>query len=245
MAAPVAVETSYGAPRTLLFVTVKRDNPGWRDLYGHWWVEVGEESYGWWPATVPLGVRDVLHGTGGVLNGMGLLHRSGTWHRDAQHGRDAAHAFHPVLILPLSDVEVRSRLRAFAHAYRGGWRWGWTAGAARDTCRSFQDGLLASAGLQVGLQHLASRGKGCLFLYRPRTALWWMQDAVQGAGRVRPVFEGRPGSACSRSMAARSEVSSSSSRAVRLRGLAAFLMPHSHHPTRAKVPNHAVRTNRS
>lgn len=78
---PVLVETTYGAPRTLLTVTVKRDNPIWHDLYGHWWLEMGDESYGWWPTTVPLGVRDVLFGTSGVLNGMGLLHRSGTWYR--------------------------------------------------------------------------------------------------------------------------------------------------------------------
>lgn len=182
--APVGIDTTYGAPRTLLFVSVKRDNPRWRDLYGHWWVELGDESYGWWPATVPLGVRSVLFGTSGVLNGMGLLNRSGTWDRDAQHGRTAAHVFHPVLTSPLSDEQVRARVREFAHGYRGAWRWAWTPGGTHDTCRSFQDALLAAAALQEGLEHLASRGRGCPFLYRPRTVLWWAQDRL-GPWRVR------------------------------------------------------------
>ena len=175
--------TTYGAPRTLLFVTVKRDNPCWRDLYGHWWLEVGEESYGWWPSAVPLGLRTVLFGGGGVLNGMGLLGRSGSWHRDAQHGRSSSHAFHPVLTLPLSDDEVRARVRDFAHSYRGAWRWAWTPHGRSDTCRTFQDALLASAGLQEGLEHLASRGSGCPFLYRPRTLWWWLQDVVTASAR--------------------------------------------------------------
>lgn len=171
-------ETSYGAPRTLLYVTVKRDNPGWRDLYGHWWLEIGDESYGWWPRSVPLGVRELLTGTTGVLNGMGLLGRSGSWHRDAQHGQAAAHAFHPVLTAPVSDDDVHERVRRFAHGYAGGWRWSWTSRRRHDTCRSFQDELLRAAALQEGLEQLASRGSGCPFLYRPRTAWWWVQDRL-------------------------------------------------------------------
>lgn len=246
MAPPVAVETTYGAPRTLLSVTVKRDNPSWRDLYGHWWVETGDESYGWWPASVPLSVRDVVFGTTGVLNGMGLLHRSGTWYRDAQHGRAAAHAFHPLLTLPLSDEQVRTRLRGFAHGYRGDWSWGWRPSTRRDTCRTFQDALLAAAGLQEGLEHLASRGQGCPFLYRPRTVLWWLQDATQEVGRVRSPLGGRlrRSWSWSRSIAARSEASSASSRGVRFRGVLAFLMPHSHQTIRANVASQTARTSR-
>ena len=183
-AAPgTGVDTVYGAPRTLLFVTVKRDNPTWRDLYGHWWLEVGDQSWGWWPRAVPVGLKQLLLGTGGVLNGIGLLGRSGTWYRDAQHGQDAAHAFHPVLVLPISDQQVRDRLRDYAHAYRGAWKWAWTARSQHDNCRSFQDRQLQAAGLQEGVEHLASRGSGCPFLYRPRTLLWWLQDAVPSALR--------------------------------------------------------------
>lgn len=122
------VETTYRAPRTLLFVTVKRDNPTWRDLYGHWWVESGEESYAWWPRAVPVGLRQLLTGTDGVLNGVGLLGRSGTWQQDAQHGRGAAHAFHPVLVEAISDEQVLTRMREYAHGYQGRWRWAWRPG---------------------------------------------------------------------------------------------------------------------
>lgn len=185
---PASCEVVYGAPRTLLFVTVKRDNPSWRDLYGHWWLEVDEDSYGWWPRAVPIGVWQLMTGTRGVLNGVGLLGRSGTWQRDAQHGHSAAHEFHPVLVLPLTDEQVRTRLREFAGHYRGAWRWAWTSRTQPDTCRSFQDALMRAAGLREGVEHLASRGKGCPLLYRPRTLLWWAQDQrsenLVRAGRV-------------------------------------------------------------
>lgn len=170
-----AVEVTYGAPRTLLFITVKRDNPSWRDLYGHWWVEAGEESWGWWPRSLPMGIYAALCGTEGILNGVGLTGRSGTWRRDAQHGQPAAHSFHPVLVEPLSDDEVLRRMRAFAYGYRGRWQWSWTQRRRHYTCRSFQDDLLRAAGLVEGTEHLASRGSGCPFLYRPRTLLWWAQ----------------------------------------------------------------------
>ena len=175
------VETVWGAPRTLLWVTVKRDNPTMRDLYGHWWVEAGDESWGWWPRAVPVGLRQLALGTQGVLNGTGLIGRTGTWSRDAQHGQPAAHAFHPVLVEAVPETEVAARLRDYAHAYAGEWRWAWTRRSEHDTCRSFQDGLLQAAGLTEGLEHLASRGSGCPFLYHPRTLLWRVQDLLDAA----------------------------------------------------------------
>ena len=180
-AGPPGVETVWGAPRTLLWVTVKRDNPTMRDLYGHWWVEADAESWGWWPRAVPVGLRQLARGTDGVLNGVGLLGRRGTWSRDAQHGQPAAHAFHPVLVEPVSEGDVAARLRGYAHASPGAWRWAWTRQSEHDTCRSFQDGLLRAAGLTEGPQHLASRGSGCPFLYRPRTLLWRLQDLLDAA----------------------------------------------------------------
>lgn len=183
----------WGAPRTLLWVTVKRDNPTWRDLYGHWWVEAGEESWGWWPRAVPVGLRQLALGGDGVLNGVGLIGRRGTWSRDAQHGQPAAHAFHPVLAEPIPDQEVLARLREHAGAFSGGWRWAWTRRGEARTCRSFQDGLFRAAGLVEGLEHLASRGSGCPFLYRPRTVLWGAQDLLDRArARLSGARAGRP-----------------------------------------------------
>lgn len=172
------VDTVWGAPRTLLWVTVKRDNPTMRDIYGHWWVEAGDESWGWWPRAVPVGLHQLAFGTSGVLNGTGLIGKRGTWSRDAQHGLPAAHAFHPVLVEAISDQEVASRLRGYAHGYAGAWRWAWTRRRQHDTCRSFQDDLMRAAGLTEGLEHLASRGSGCPFLYRPRALLWRVQDLL-------------------------------------------------------------------
>jgi len=120
-------------------------------------------------------------GTDGVLNGVGLLGRTATWSRDAQHGQPAAHAFHPVLVDPIPDDEVAARLRHYAQGYSGRWRWAWTRRSEHDTCRSFQDGLLRAAGLTEGREHLASRGSGCPFLYRPRTLLWRAQDLLDAA----------------------------------------------------------------
>jgi hypothetical protein len=163
---------------------VKRDNPTLRDFYGHWWIEAGDESWGWWPRAVPVGLRQLARGTDGVLNGAGLIGRKGTWSRDAQHGQPAVHAFHPVLIEAVPDDEVAARLRSYAYSYTGAWRWAWTRRSEHDTCRSFQDDLLRAAGLAEGAEHLASRGSGCPFLYRLRTLLWWMQDRLEHIGRV-------------------------------------------------------------
>jgi hypothetical protein len=176
---PAAADVVWGAPRTLLFVTVKRDNTSWRSLYGHWWVEVDDRrSYGWWPAAVPLRARDLLRGSDGVLNGVGLLGLRGTWDRDPNHGQDAMHAFHPVLTQPVPDDEVRVRLDEFARGYRTRWRWHWSQRRASGTCRSFQDDLLAAAGLREGPEQLHTRGSGCPFLYQPRRLWWWALDLV-------------------------------------------------------------------
>ena len=181
----IQVATTYGAPRTLLYVTVKRDNTSWRSLYGHWWLEVAEqESYGWWPAAVPLRPADLLRGTTGILNGIGVLGLKGNWYRDPNHGLEAMHAFHPTLTAVKPDEQVRQEIRSFAHGYRERWRWRWRANRSTGTCRTFQDDLLASVGLVEDLRQLYTRGSGCPFLYPLRRVAWWCQDRVD-------VVEGR------------------------------------------------------
>jgi hypothetical protein len=177
-AAPDPV-TTYGGPRSLLYLTVKRDNTSWRTLYGHWWVELNdEESYGWWPASVPLRIRDLVRGTDGVLNGVGLLGMNGTWLRDPNHGQPAAHAFHPILQVVKSDEQVRHDVRRFAHRYRSRWRWHWSAQRSAGTCRGFQDDLFAAVGLADGAGRLHTRGSGCPFLYQLRRPWWWLADRL-------------------------------------------------------------------
>ena len=169
--------TTYGAPRSLLYLTVKRDNTSWRTPYGHWWLELdGETSYGWWPTSIPLRIRDLACGTDGVLNGVGLLGMKGSWLRDPHHGQPAAHAFHPVLQVVKADEQVRDEIRRFAHGYRSRWRWHWSARRSAGTCRGFQDDLLAAVGLADGPGRLHTRGSGCPFLYQLRRPWWWLAD---------------------------------------------------------------------
>ena len=176
------VPTTFGAPRTLLYVSVKRDNTSWRSLYGHWWLELDErESYGWWPAVVPLRAVDLLRGTGGILNGIGLLGLQGTWYRDPNHGLKAMHAFHPTLTLAKPDEQVRREIRSFAHGYRARWCWHWTSKRSSGTCRAFQDQLLAAVGLAEGLDQLHTRGSGCPFLYHFRRVGWSLADRLDAA----------------------------------------------------------------
>jgi hypothetical protein len=171
--------TTYGAPRSLLYLTVKRDNTSFRTLYGHWWLELDDqESYGWWPASVPLRVRDLVRGTQGVLNGLGLLGMKGSWSRDPNHGQPAAHAFHPVLEVVRSDEQVRRDIRQFAHGYRTRWRWHWSSRRTAGTCRGFQDDLFAAVGLSDGADRLHTRGSGCPFLYQLRRPFGWLADRL-------------------------------------------------------------------
>lgn len=173
------VVTSYGAPRSLLYMTVKRDNTSWRTLYGHWWVELDEqESYGWWPVTVPLRMRDLVRGTDGVLNGVGLFGLEGSWFRDPNHGHPATHAFHPTLEVVKPDEQVRLDVRRFAHGYRTRWRWHWSARRSAGTCRGFQDDLFTAVGLADGPGQLHTRGSGCPFLYQLRRPWWWLADQL-------------------------------------------------------------------
>lgn len=146
------------APRTLGFVTVKRNAALAGRSYGHWWIELdGVESYGWWPARCPLGVAGVIRGTAGVLNGLGAT-SGGTPTCDPNHGLLADYEFHPALVAPRTDDEVRAAIRRFASTYRGEWRW-----STRPTmnCRLFQLALFDTVGLVDGTGNYRSRGQGC------------------------------------------------------------------------------------
>lgn len=179
-AAAPAAPTTYGAPRSLLYMTVKRNNTSWRALYGHWWVELDDaESYGWWPVSVPLRLRDLVRGTDGVLNGVGLLGMKGSWSRDPNHGQPAVHAFHPVLQVVKSDEQVRHEIGRFARAYRTRWRWHWSLRRHAGTCRGFQDDLFAAVGLTDGDGQLHTRGSGCPLMYQVRRPRWWLADRLE------------------------------------------------------------------
>jgi hypothetical protein len=157
------------APRTLRFITVKRINPRVGDTFGHWWIEMdGVESYGWWPARRPVGLRVFLFGTKGTLNGGRVFADGRPSARDPHHLDAAPHEFHPRLLVRKNDRQVRAEIRAFAESFESKWRW-----SARPTtrdCRRFQLALFKSVGLDEG-EHLHTRGRGCPFLglFRSRT----------------------------------------------------------------------------
>ncbi|MFN2504004.1 MAG: hypothetical protein ABR540_07215 [Acidimicrobiales bacterium] len=145
-------------PRALSFVTVKRNVALAGRSYGHWWVELdGSESYGWWPARAPLTTRDMLLGGPGVLNAMGTP-AEGRPTRDPNHGLTPDYEFHPVLVVPRSDDEVRNAVRRFAATFGGEWRW-----SVRPTmnCRLFQLCLFDAVGLVDGTGNYHTRGSGC------------------------------------------------------------------------------------
>ncbi len=145
-------------PRVLDFVTAKRNVPLLGRSYGHWWVEIdGVESYGWWPVACPLRLRDVFGGTAGVLNGVGTT-SDGTPTRDPSHGLVADYEFHPLLVAPKTDDDVRESMRRFAHNFQGPWRW-----STRPTmnCRLFQLAMFDAVGIVDGTGNYRTRGSGC------------------------------------------------------------------------------------
>ena len=181
-AAPVVVpEARAPVPRVLTWAVVKRIDPRLWDTWGHWWIEFGEESYGWWPTPCPMGWRGAMLGTSGVLNGIGMSN-GGTPTRDAYHGEEPDHQFHPAVIVDKSDDQIRADIRAFAHSYVGGfrWQWWWLRQGA-ENCRTFQDEMFQAAGLFEDREYLYTRGSGCPFMFPLRRAKWEIIDGLGGA----------------------------------------------------------------
>lgn len=172
--------------RTLTFLTVKRTGPRLFSPYGHWWIEAGMESYGWWPDR-PLRLRHWFTGTGGCLNGT-WLNRHASPTRDALHGVPADHRFHPMLIRDKSDEQVRRDIRAFAQAYQGNWGWQWPwSNRPVQNCRTFQLDLFAAVGLAEPPGLLFTHGSGCPFIFPARRLGW---SLIVSVPRWRPA--GRP-----------------------------------------------------
>lgn len=154
--------------RVLSFVTVKRNTPLAGRSFGHWWIEIDdEESYGWWPARLPVGLRAAIRGVPGVLNGVGVTD-DGTPTRDPNHGQLADHEFHPVLVTSRTDDDVRDTIRSFAAAFTGEWRWSTRPSI---NCRLFQLDLFDAVGLVDGTGNYRTRGSGCPALAPVRRAV--------------------------------------------------------------------------
>ena len=174
-------------PRTLSWITVKRDVPLTGRSYGHWWIEIdGVESYGWWP-TRPASLFDLVRGVPGVLNGVGARD-DGSASRDPNHGLPADFEFHPVLVVPRDDDEVREAIGTFAKSFEGEWRWSTTVTM---NCRMFQLALFDAVGLVDGTGNYHTRGSGCPALAPVRRAVArvtgrrrWPRNLTPPGGRV-------------------------------------------------------------
>ena len=111
------------------------------DKYGHWWIEMGTESYGWWPK-YPVGLWDTLTGVEGELNGQTSFGGKPT--TDPHHGDSADETFNPK-ISSSADCECKTCeetvgcIRDFANAYAGGWSW-----PVGQNCHSFQNSAMSS-----------------------------------------------------------------------------------------------------
>jgi RHS repeat-associated protein len=72
---------------------LKKDIDGDKDTYGHWWIEIGKESYGWWPKQNLSSIIETIIGVEGTLNGVGVF--NGTATTDPHHGDKGDIEFNP------------------------------------------------------------------------------------------------------------------------------------------------------
>ena len=115
----------------------------------HHWIEMGDESYGWWPSEAVGASAVFWTGVPGVINGTTLPRTRGTATRDPHHG-DPAHRY-PVITTTLdypsnpaaATAEAARRIREFAAGYSGDYTWN----AAGSDCHEFVDEALEAAGL--------------------------------------------------------------------------------------------------
>jgi hypothetical protein len=119
----------------------------------HHWIEIGDESYGWWPSRLADGDEDrILGWTGvpGILNGT-TLGRGGTATRDPHHG-DAARRFTVTgAARKYGDPDAAAQtaataLRTFALGFSGDYTWN----PLGTDCHEFVQLALGSAQLRRG-----------------------------------------------------------------------------------------------
>lgn len=111
----------------------KQIDPFGDDKYGHWWTEIGGESYGWWPSR-GVGLMDTIFGVPGALNGVPHF-PSGTPTTDPHDGDVADMKFSPVIDDCRSDNDLKDAIRAVARGYSGNWSWFFELG---NHCHTFQ-----------------------------------------------------------------------------------------------------------
>lgn len=104
-----------------------------RDLYGHWWVEIGDQSYGWWPKK-QVDFFSTISGVDGILN-RGRA-------RDLDHGKPGDEEFQ--MIVDKNDKrtpeDVVKLIEIFAKSFKSGWAYPSRPGY--DNCHTFQEKMI-------------------------------------------------------------------------------------------------------
>jgi RHS repeat-associated protein len=113
------------------------------DKYGHWWVEIGSESYGWWPK-YGVGISDTILGVAGELNGQTSF--AGTPTKDPHHGDRSlgVDVFKLYTKGGKSTMGVISSIKNYASSYSGNWSW-----PGGQNCHSFQDKFINKLNLTI------------------------------------------------------------------------------------------------
>jgi len=121
----------------------------------HHWIEIGTESYGWWPRE-EVAQSVLWTGVPGELNGTTLYPGVGTPTRDPHHGDPARR--HAVVVttgsfpldLAAATARAADRIRAFARGYSDAYTWSpWGT-----DCHEFVEDALADAGLRASARLL-------------------------------------------------------------------------------------------
>jgi hypothetical protein len=122
----------------------------------HHWIEIGDESYGWWPSGDIDASGAAFGGVPGVLNGTTLPRSRGTATRDPHHG-DPARRYAVVTTwggYPASAAEAArqaaDQIRTFARGYSDDYAWT----PAGTDCHEFVTDALAAAGLAPSSRRL-------------------------------------------------------------------------------------------
>ena len=121
------------------------------DYWGHWWIELGDESYGWWPSNKVDNIKAAMKGVRGDLNGQKSF--GGTATKDPHHGDKAEESFNPrrnengtmqyggakgKKCQCTTEEDAKDCIRAFAKNYSGEWRW------PGRSCHTFQEEAMSN-----------------------------------------------------------------------------------------------------
>ena len=127
--------------------------------YGHYWIEIGNASYGWWPqGSVGAGSAGDLAAIGGVpgaINQIGIPERGRRPPQDPYHGRrdGSDEAFNPrpgfwprrgtcASVCAAAASCIGNYARGYAGRSGGNWS------LLGNSCRDFQKGAMGACGLQ-------------------------------------------------------------------------------------------------